>query len=88
MDESNQYLTEIEVSRITRFSTQTLRNHRFKRRGMPYHKVGRSVRYKLADVIRFMEAGRIETPCISEKFEAAKGGVTLEPEANRNVAMA
>jgi hypothetical protein len=56
-----QYLTENEVSRITRRALQTLRNDRHRRRGIPYVKVGRSVRYKLDDVYEFMESRRIET---------------------------
>jgi hypothetical protein len=56
-----QYLTENEVSRITRRALQTLRNDRHRRRGIPYVKVGRSVRYKLVDVYEFMESRRIET---------------------------
>ncbi len=76
MDTSNQYLTENEVSQMTRFAVQTLRNDRFNRRGIPYHKIGKSVRYKLADVIQFMESGRIETLSIPGTPKAAKGGKT------------
>lgn len=56
-----QYLTENEVSRITKRALQTLRNDRHEKRGIPYVKVGRSVRYKLTDVVEFMESRRIET---------------------------
>ncbi len=37
----------------------TLRNDRHNRRGIPYYKVGRSVRYSLTDVIGFMESRKI-----------------------------
>jgi hypothetical protein len=76
MDASNQFLTETEVSQMTRIALQTLRNDRFKRHGIPYYKVGngKSVRYKLIDVINFMESGRIETGSISENPTGAKGG--------------
>jgi len=74
MDEKYQYLTELEVSQMTRLAVQTLRNDRFKRRRIPYHKVGKSVRYKLSDVIAFMESGRIETSSIPEDPKNAKGG--------------
>lgn len=51
------YLNEIEVHLITGRALPTLRNDRHRRRGIPYLKVGgRSVRYRLADVIEFMEA--------------------------------
>jgi hypothetical protein len=39
---------------------QTLANERHQGRGLPYYKVGSSVRYKLADVIRFMERHRVD----------------------------
>ena len=55
------YLNEKEVAQITGFALQTLRNFRHCRRGIPYSKIGRSVRYNLQEVIGFMEARRIET---------------------------
>ena len=59
--DQNQWLTEVEVSLLTKLSLSTLRAHRFYRKGMPYSKVGRSVRYSLADVAAFMESRRIVT---------------------------
>jgi len=53
--EKNQYVTEKEVSESTNFSIQTLRNHRHESRGIPYLKIGRSVRYRPADVTAYME---------------------------------
>ena len=55
----NRWLTEVEVSELTKLSLSTLRAHRFYRKGMPYSKVGRSVRYSLVDVADFMESRRI-----------------------------
>ncbi len=55
------YLTEKEVSLFTGRALSTLRNERFLRRGIPYVKVGRSVRYSQEDVIAFMESRKIET---------------------------
>ncbi len=55
------YLTEIEVSEITRLSLSTLRNDRFRGQGIPYIKIGRSVRYSLQDVVEFMESRKIQT---------------------------
>jgi len=49
-----QYLTEKQVSEITGRAVQTLRNERFLGRGIPYVKVGRSIRYSLEDVVWFM----------------------------------
>jgi hypothetical protein len=55
------FIDEKEVSRITGRAVQTLRNDRFHRRGLAYHKFGRQVRYKLEEVMQTLEAGRIET---------------------------
>ena len=55
------YINEHEVARITGRALSTLRNERFNRRGIPYYKVGRSVRYSLGDVIQYMECRKIQT---------------------------
>lgn len=58
--ENIRYLTEKEVSDMTRMALSTLRNDRSQRRGLPYCKVGKkSIRYRLDDVISFMEARKI-----------------------------
>lgn len=49
------YLTERQVSELTGRALQTLRNDRFRGRGFPYVKMGKSVRYKLIDVLSAME---------------------------------
>lgn len=53
------YLKESEVSEITGLSVFTLRNHRHLRKGIPYCKVGKSVRYLESDVLGFMEDNKI-----------------------------
>ncbi len=55
------YLTEKQVSAFSNIAVQTLRNWRQTRKGFPYIKVGRSVRYSVDDVEAFMEARRVET---------------------------
>jgi predicted DNA-binding transcriptional regulator AlpA len=55
------YLHEQKVSEITGRALSTLRNERFNRKGIPYIKVGRSVRYSHEDVIAFMENRKIKT---------------------------
>jgi hypothetical protein len=59
--DNGRYIDEQEVARITGRALSTLRNERFQHRGIPYYKVGRSVRYSRGDVIEFMEKHRIET---------------------------
>ena len=61
MRETIQYLTEVTVAEITGRALSTLRNDRSIGRGIPYIKIGRSVRYDINDVVRFMEAHKIRT---------------------------
>jgi hypothetical protein len=60
MDQQVKYLNEKKVAEITSIGVQTLRNDRHLRRGLPYIKKGRTVRYSLADVINFMEEHKIK----------------------------
>ena len=55
-----QYITEIEVSNITGIAVQTLRNWRHERRGFPYVKVGRSIRYELDEIDEYMQERKIK----------------------------
>jgi hypothetical protein len=57
---SQRYLTEQEVSALTGRAVQTLRNDRHRRRGFPYRKFGKSVRYLLPEILAIMEAHRID----------------------------
>ena len=58
--ENEGYWKEEHVSDCTEFKVQTLRNHRHEGRGIPYLKIGRSIRYKPSDVRAFMEKCRID----------------------------
>jgi hypothetical protein len=57
---NERYITAAEVEVIMGRKMQTLANERHEGRGIPYYKVGRSVRYKLSEVMEFMEKHRIE----------------------------
>ena len=57
---SFQYLTEKQVSALTGRARQALANDRCRVKGFPYYKIGASVRYKLADILAFMESRRVE----------------------------
>jgi len=58
-EEIPRYLTEKEVAEMTGLSLSTLRNSRFQGRGLPYIKIGRSVRYSLDDVVAYMESRKV-----------------------------
>lgn len=53
------WLTERQVAQLIGISLSKLRSDRHKCRGIPYCKVGRSVRYAQGDVNAFMAENRI-----------------------------
>lgn len=55
------YINERETSLLTGMALSTLRNHRHLGKGLPYSKIGRSVRYQLQDILGFMESRKIQT---------------------------
>lgn len=57
--ETQRWIDEKEVSKITGIAVQTLRNWRFQQKGPPYCKLGRMVRYGFDDLNRFMEENKI-----------------------------
>jgi hypothetical protein len=54
-----QLLNEHQVAELLGFHVQTLRNHRTAGVGLPYLKIGRSVRYQLADIQDHLSGCRI-----------------------------
>ena len=60
METAAKYLTETETSELTSIPLSTLRNNRFERKGIPYIKFGRSVRYKTTDVVDYMDGHRVD----------------------------
>lgn len=64
------YISEKEVSAITGRALQSLRNDRFKGRGFPYYKIGKSVRYEEEAVIAIMEKSKVETTSFQTGFDA------------------
>ena len=53
------FLTETEVAEMTGISISKLRQDRYRSKGIPYSKVGCSVRYLLSDVLDFMAAHKV-----------------------------
>jgi len=57
--ETERYVTDVEAAEILAVSPQTLRNYRCLGQGPAYSKRGRMVRYRVADLLTYMAAGRI-----------------------------
>jgi len=59
MNDDIKYLTTREVEALTGIKKQTLVNNRSKKKGIPYSKVGKSIRYNINDVLKYMEEHKI-----------------------------
>jgi len=69
------------VSAMTGRGLQTLRDDRFKGKGFPYIKLGRSVRYDEEVVIDIMEKNKVETSFFRvSKMEEAKPKYSITGE--------
>jgi len=53
------YLSEKEVSKLTGFSLSKIQKDRFHRRGLPYIKLGRSIRYDIVDIEEYMNQRKV-----------------------------
>jgi hypothetical protein len=53
-------VNEHVAAKVTGKSVQTLRNDRHLRRGCPYLKLGRSVRYRVDDLLAYLDKHRID----------------------------
>lgn len=53
-------LTEAQVSAATGISLSKLRQDRFRRRGMPWLKIDKSIRYLVDDVVAYCNQHRID----------------------------
>jgi hypothetical protein len=41
-------------------SEQTLRNHRWKGEGIPYYRLGKSIRYSISDIEKYLNENKVE----------------------------
>jgi hypothetical protein len=53
-------IDEKKLAEIINRSVQTLRNDRCQGRGLPFIRIGGSIRYDLADVERYLKQNRID----------------------------
>ena len=56
----NQVINEVKAAEIICVAVQTLRNWRHQRKGPPYLKISRAVRYKVEDLESYMDSKRID----------------------------
>jgi hypothetical protein len=55
------------ATEITGFPVKTLQNWRALRKGPAYYKVGRSVRYRVGDLLDFMENCRVDPGAVPRR---------------------
>jgi len=60
LEEKIQAINEHQAAAIFSKSVQSLRNERFLKKGCPYVKIGRSVRYLLSDIRDYLKKNRID----------------------------
>ncbi|GAI92611.1 unnamed protein product [marine sediment metagenome] len=55
------YLNDKEASEITGKAVSTLRNERSLKKGIPFIRMGGSIRYSIKDIVSYMDGCRIQT---------------------------
>ena len=63
----NNLLKPEEVAHLTGLSIETLAQWRSQKRGIPYLKIGRAVRYDLTDVQAYLEGCRVSVSVPKER---------------------
>lgn len=58
--DSRRFVDEHIVSQVTGYALQTLRTWRHQRRGFPYYKIDRSIRYDLDECFKYMDDHKID----------------------------
>jgi len=59
MEPPKKYLSETQLAEITGVSRATLQQHRWLKKGVPYCKLGRAVRYLESDVWEYLDRHRV-----------------------------
>ena len=60
MELQDVFINDVEAAKILSMSPQSLRNYRHLGKGPAYVKKGRMVRYRIQDLVDFMNSGRID----------------------------
>jgi hypothetical protein len=70
--EYHELMTESEAAQLRRQSVRTLQAERLRGGGCPFVKLGRSVRYRRSDVLRFIEARLVNSTTEADSKESVK----------------
>ena len=69
------YLTVNEVAEFLRLSVQTIRRYTMKNE-IPFHKINRAVRYKKAEIEKWVDNGSVKTTAVES--DVVDGGLFCE----------
>jgi len=61
---TERFLSPKEVKELTGRGIQTLANERSRGEGIPFYRVGRSIKYRMPDVLNYMENCRVNTRAV------------------------
>jgi hypothetical protein len=70
----DQLLTEIEAAQLRRQSVRTLQAERLRGNGCRFVKMGRSVRYRLRDVLEFIEGNTVTSTTEADMVKSTGDG--------------
>lgn len=71
----NQFLTPKQVAELLQLSERTLANQRCCGRGIPYIKLGRSIRYRISDIQELLSKQSVMLSYELEVIEQNKGNL-------------
>jgi len=60
MKKNDDMIDEEEVSKLTGLRVSCIRNHRYRRVGIPYYKICGCVRYRESEVLNYIADSRVE----------------------------
>lgn len=60
MEELPKFITDLQVCELTGLKRQTLSNQRHCKRGIPFYRVGRSIRYRVSDIETYLKGVRFD----------------------------
>jgi hypothetical protein len=61
MESRKKLVSEKVLAEITGFELAKIRNDRWRRKGLPFYRIGRTIRYDLDEIYAALEKCRVET---------------------------
>ena len=65
----DRFMTTKHVSEFTGLAISTIQNWRVSRRNIPFYRIGKTVRYRLSDLMAFMDFYKVDPLTAEEREE-------------------